>query len=277
MPDRVWYNRPMPFHVSEFHDEIHAAGDAAEPPAVAFARTVLGHEFRDPALLASALTHRSYRAEHPDGETDNQRLEFLGDAVLEILSSDLLYRRFPAADEGALSRLRSRITDERALAGIARRIGLGSRLLVGIGAEAQGSRDLDAVLADAMEAVVGAIYLDGGVAAADAVFRKLFAPEIDALDTLPASRWAGNPKGQLQQVAATLFHADPVYAELSRQGPDHAPVFVAEVRLGRFRAEGRAGNKRKAEALAAEGLLRQLAAGNQNAPEGTTDAPDVVY
>ena len=227
-------------------------------PAADSAQAALGHAFRDPALLESALTHRSYRAEHPAAAPDNQRLEFLGDAVLEILSSDLLFRRFPDADEGALSRLRSRITDERALAGIARRIGLGAWLLVGAGAETQGARDIDAVLADAMEALMGAVYLDGGLAAADAVFRRVFAPEADALDARPASRWAGNPKGHLQQIAATRFHADPVYAELSRQGPDHAPVFVAEVRLGDLRAEGRAGNKQKAQSLAAEELLRQL-------------------
>ena len=227
-------------------------------PASDSAQAALGHVFRDPALLESALTHRSYRAEHPDAAPDNQRLEFLGDAVLEILSSDLLFRRFPDADEGALSRLRSRITDERALAGVARRIGLGAWLLVGAGAETQGARDIDAVLADAVEALMGAVYLDGGLAAADAVFQRVFAPEVDALDARPVSRWAGNPKGHLQQVAATRFHAEPVYAELSRQGPDHAPVFVAEVRLGDLRAEGRAGNKQKAQSLAAEQLLKLL-------------------
>lgn len=228
------------------------------PPTTDIVQVALGHVFRDPTLLESALTHRSYRAEHDDAAPDNQRLEFLGDAVLEILSSDLLFRRFPDADEGALSRLRSRLTDERALAGIARRIGLGAWLLVGLGAEAQGARDIDAVLADAMEALLGAVYLDGGLPAADAVFRQLFAPEADALDVRPSSRWAGNPKGHLQHVAAARFHAEPIYAELSRQGPDHAPVFVAEVRVGDLRAEGRAGNKQKAQSLAAENLLRQL-------------------
>lgn len=219
----------------------------------------LGHVFRDPSLLESALTHRSRHAEHPEGPPDNQRLEFLGDAVLEILSSDALYRRFPNADEGALSRLRSRLTDETALSGIARRAGLGSWLRLGVGTEAQGGRDNTAVLADALEAVLGAAYLDGGLAAADAVFRTLFAPECATLDTLPSSRWAGNPKGHLQQVAATRFHAEPVYTELSRQGPDHAPEFVAEVRIGdTFRAEGRAGNKQRAQSIAAENLLRML-------------------
>ena len=127
-------------------------------PAADSAQTALGHAFRDPGLLESALTHRSYRSEHADAAPDNQRLEFLGDAVLEILSSDLLFRRFPDAHEGELSRLRSRLTDERALAGIARRLGLGAWLLVGAGAETQGARDLDAVLADAMEALMGAVY-----------------------------------------------------------------------------------------------------------------------
>ena len=240
-------------------------------PSADSAQAALGHVFRDPSLLVSALTHRSYRAEHADAAPDNQRLEFLGDAVLEILSSDLLFRRFPDADEGALSRLRSRLTDERALAGIARRLGLGPWLLVGLGAEAQGARDVDAVLADAVEALLGAVYLDGGLPAADAVFRRVFAPEADALDIRPASRWAGNPKGELQHIAAARFHAEPAYVELSRQGPDHAPVFVEEVRLGDLRAEGSAGNKREAESIAAANLLTLLAEADR-----TPDTPAAV-
>ena len=224
---------------------------------------MLRYAFRDPALREAALTTRAYRGEHPaDAPADNQRLEFLGDAVLELLSSRHLFDRFPDAREGALTVMRVRVTDETALAGIARRIGLGAALRIGAGEELQGARDNASILSDAIEALLGAIYLDGGLAAAAAAFDRTFAPELASLDGFDAAapvRWAGNPKGHLQKIAATRFHAVPVYTTLSRQGPDHAPVFTVEVRLGdNHRATGEGPSRQKAESAAAEALLAAL-------------------
>lgn len=227
-------------------------------PAAAMA----GYCFRNPALREAALTTRSYRSEHTGVADDNQRLEFLGDAVLELVSSRRLYERFPTAQEGALSVMRSRITDEPALAVVARRLGLGPLLRMGVGSDQQGGRDNDSTLADAVESLLGAIYLDGGLPAAEAAFDGTFGPELDALSGFPFSetaRWTRNPKGHLQQVAAKRYGTEPVYTVLSREGPDHAPVFRVEVRVGgEGSAVGEGPSKQKAEAAAAAALLEQL-------------------
>ena len=220
---------------------------------------MLSHPFRDPALRTAALTTRAHRGEHPDVLSDNQRLEFLGDAVLELISSRRLFERFPDAQEGELTVMRVRLTDETALAAVARRIGLGPELRVGAGEERQGARAKDSVLSDAIEALLGAVYLDGGLEAAEAAFDRSFAPDIAALAGFGSAepvRWERNPKGHLQTLAAARFHLEPVYAVLSREGPDHAPVFTAEVRVGDdLRATGTGSSRQKAEAAAAAALL----------------------
>lgn len=223
---------------------------------------MLRYVFQNPALFTEALTNRAYRNRNREVAVDNQRLEFLGDAVLELVVSRRLFDRFPSAQEGALTVMRTRVTDEAALAAIARRLGLGPLLLLDEGQEKQGIRDNDSVLSDAVESLLGAIYLDGGLAAAEAAFDRTFAPELADLDGFEVDkpvRWKGNPKGALQEFAARRLHQEPVYELLSRQGPDHAPVFRVAVRIGEnLRAEGEGPSKQKAEAAAAETLLAAI-------------------
>lgn len=237
---------------------------------------MLQHTFSDPLLLVEALTTRSYRCEHPGSGGDNQRLEFLGDAVLELVSSRALFDRFPDAQEGALTVMRSRLSDETALAAVARRIGLGAQLRLGRGEEQQGVRERDSVLSDALEALLGAVFLDGGFDAASAAFARTFAPELDALadfDAAAPSRWEGNPKGRLQQWVASRLHEDPVYKLLGREGPDHAPVFRVEVLVGgEVHATGAGPSRQKAEAAAAAAALEALEAHGDE--QGKPTQPD---
>lgn len=225
---------------------------------------MLSYVFQNPALFVVALTNRAYRVHNADVSQDNQRLEFLGDAVLELVCSRCLYDRFPEAQEGALTVMRTRLTDETALATIARRIQLGPFLRIDPGQENQGARDNDSILSDAVEAVLGAIYLDGGIEAATTVFLRTFAPELDALASFDVNRpvrWNGNPKGHLQQIAATRFHTSPVYTLLTREGPDHAPTFTVEARLSdQWVAQGTGPSRQKAEFAAAAALLALLEA-----------------
>lgn len=223
---------------------------------------MLSYVFRNPALYTEALTNRAYRNRDPEAQTDNQRLEFLGDAVLELVCSHCLYTRFPEAQEGALTVMRTRLTDEAALSTIARRLHIGPLLRLDYGQELQGARESDSILADALEALLGAIYLDGGFEAANTVFLRTFAPDLEALKDFDASRpirWQGNPKGHLQQLVATRFHTTPTYTLIAREGPDHAPTFSVEVRLPNdLHATGKGPNKQKAECAAAEALLALL-------------------
>jgi ribonuclease-3 len=215
--------------------------------------TILGHSFRDPALLRLALTHGSvgYEAQRP--QADNQRLEFLGDAVLQLTLSDLLFRRLPTADEGELTKARAQLVSTKALARIARRIGLGVHLRMGRGEEANGGRDRDSTLADALEAIAGAIHLDAGKAATDTFTLRLFGEDLESLRHGPLDT---NPKGQLQEMIQALSTESPSYRIVDETGPDHAKNFVAIVEwqsqeLGR----GDGASKKEAETQAAHQAL----------------------
>jgi ribonuclease III len=216
-------------------------------------RERLGYEPADPALFAAALTHRSAARAH------NERLEFLGDAVLNLLVAEHLYRAFPDADEGDLSRLRSRVVSREPLAQIAADLALGDALQLGGGELRSGGFRRQSILADALEAICGAIYLDGGVDAARSVIEKLIEPRIARL---PAAEALKDAKTRLQEYVQSRGLPLPRYEVERTEGEAHEQTFwvTCEVApLGR-RAGGMGSSRRRAEQAAAESVLRQIEA-----------------
>ena len=222
----------------------------------------IGYRFRDKALLERALTHRSFRFEHAEVVADNQRLEFLGDAVLGLMVAAWLFDKQAESREGTLTALRSRVTSGKALAGIAREINLGEYLRIGRGEEQSGGRERDSILEDALEAVIGAAWLDGGRRASDKIMQKLFAPFVDGLGD---DSWADNPKGELQELAQGRWKVVPVYEVTASDGPQHATVFTVKASVpGVGEAVGEGRSKRAAESAAAKLLLKKIKKDNQN-------------
>jgi len=229
---------------------------APRDPDLAGLSERIGYDFTDPALLRRAMSHRSWCAETP-GEVSNERLEFLGDAVLGWVVADIVYRRHQDLPEGKLTDLRKSVVNAVALAEIAGRIDIGRHLLLGKGESAAGGRDKASILSDALEAVIGAVYLDGGVIAAVDLIERLFseplrvaAQQLDRLDF----------KTLLQELTARLFDAAPVYV-LRESGPDHAKQFDATVLVGaRPIGEGTGRSKKVAEQMAAEAGFELLTA-----------------
>ena len=216
----------------------------------------LGYRFRNRALLKMALTHRSLRFESSAIDVDNQRLEFLGDAVLGFVTAAYLYETRHDKDEGVLTALRSRVTSGKALAALARDIDIGEYLLVGKGEEHSGGRERASNLTDALEAIFGAVYIDGGIRGFDKVFARLFHPLIDELGD---DVWDGNPKGRLQEHAQAEWRCSPVYRLISSQGPAHAATFTVEVEMnGRRCGRGEGRSKQEAERLAATVALEAI-------------------
>ena len=191
-----------------------------DPGALARFLDRLGYEFDDASLVGRALTHRSWCAEHA-AFASNERLEFLGDAVLGLVVTDDIYRRFPDAEEGQLSRVRASVVCAPALAEMARELGLGEVLLLGKGEAASGGRDRSSILADAMEAVIGAVYLDGGADAAAVLVQALVGPRLD-------DGGAQDHKSQLHERIARE-HAGTIRYDLTEDGPEHDKTFRAVV------------------------------------------------
>jgi ribonuclease-3 len=215
----------------------------------------IGHRFKDRQLLETALTHRSYRFER-NGSRDNQRLEFLGDAALSLAAAACLYETHADGDEGHLTATRSRLTSGKALAEASRKLGLGGYLLVGKGEESSGGRDRESNLEDVFEAVVGAVYLDGGMTAVIRMFRRLFGEAFhgEAVDAL-----VENPKGLLQAECQRRMKINPRYRILDRTGPAHASVFHVEVVVGEeLRETGSGRTKQEAERSAARAMLTAM-------------------
>ncbi len=222
--------------------------------ALRWLQSEIHYEFKQVKLLIRALTHTSYANEQDC--VHNERLEFLGDAVLELAVSHVLFAKFPEAQEGHLTKMRSALVSEPALAGVARRIGLGSCLLLGKGEAAQGGREKNSVLSDALEAVLGAIYLDGGL---EAVIRSV--------NFLYEGRWPVPPetfrprdfKSQLQEMTQRIWKARPAYALLDSSGPEHAKQYIVEVILpDKSTIQWTDSSMRKAEQGAAERALHML-------------------
>ena len=216
----------------------------------------LGHRFRDVALLERSLTHKSYLNENPSGgREDNERLEFLGDALLGFAVGQLLMETFPARSEGELSKTRAQIVNEQALAGVAQAVGLGEWLFLGRGEEQSGGRRKPSLLADACEAVMAAIYLDGGFDAALSVVRRLFGELVQAV----REAGVGDYKTRLQERVQGTLRLQPRYAIVGESGPAHDKRFEVALYVGDrelSRAEGR--SKKEAEQRAAELALAAI-------------------
>lgn len=213
----------------------------------------LGHEFSEPGLLEQALTHRSWVAENPQGE-DNERLEFLGDAVLQMIMTRHLFDEYPAMPEGQMAKVRAACVSRDALSSVAVRIGLGERVQLGRGEEISGGRHKASILADTLEAVIAAVYLDGGV---DAVRPFILREWKDIVAQRAASPGRRDYKTRLQEVLA-LEGATPHYV-IDESGPDHNKRFSATVTVeGRKLGEGDGSSKKEAEQAAAGQALQRM-------------------
>jgi ribonuclease-3 len=232
----------------------------ASPAALLAAR--LGLEVKHLFLYEQALVHSSYVNEHPDeGLISNERLEYLGDAVVSLIISDALWGSHPDEPEGALTTRRAAVVSTRGLARIATRMDLGSFLLVGQGAERSGERKRGSVLAAAVEAITAAAYLDRGLDYARKLFLEWAAPDLAGTERSDAVK---PPKSRLQEHAFALSTRPPVYHVLSAEGPDHAKHYVVEVSIGDERlGRGEGRNRRDAESQAAVAALRALESGDR--------------
>jgi ribonuclease-3 len=227
-------------------------------PADRLARDI-GVAFSNPDLLQQSLYHRSYLNEAPDREIEsNERMEFLGDAVLGLIVSEKLYRDYPTLSEGHLSQIRATLVRWDALAHAAQRIGLGSYLVLGRGEELSGGRERPSNLAGAFEALIGAAFLDGGMTKARKLVLKLLKPDFEQIAEQGAT---ADSKSELQHVAQTRWHQIPEYKLISSEGPDHAKLFTVEVGVGeQVLGRGQGRNKKQAELNAARQALETLAA-----------------
>lgn len=243
-------------------------------PALRALAARLPHEFSRPEFLETALNHRSAAfeagaARRGKAPPDNERLEFLGDAVLAFVASEVIYRQFPAASEGELTRLRAALVNEQSLAEMATRIDLGAALRLGRGEDRSGGRNKPSLLADALEAVFAAVFLDAGIDTARTVIAGLITPSLDALarDRAPGH----DAKTHFQERFQARYHSTPSYTLVGHSGPDHNRVWTVEMCAGdhlRTRGEGR--SKKAAEQAAAAEGLRLLDAGWQppDVPQG---------
>lgn len=234
--------------------------------AAAWLRHALDYAFRDPALLEAALTHRSAGGPH------NERLEFLGDAVLNCVVARLVFREFAAADEGDLSRFRASLVSGEALAVIALELDLGSYVRLGSGELKSGGFRRKSILADALEAIFGAIYLDGGFEAAERVIERLF---VARLDRLPSAAELKDPKTRLQEAVQAKGLPLPGYCVESISGEAHNQVFevLCSVEALGLRATGVGPSRRRAEQAAASEILNALPTASARSPLPVSTVP----
>lgn len=210
----------------------------------------LTYRFRDTNLRTRALSHRSV------GAANNERLEFLGDALVNMLVAEMLFEQYPKSDEGELTRRRSHLVSEPALAGIARELDLGDELHLGPGELKSGGFRRDSILADAFEALIAAIYLDGGWDACRGTVRELFAGRVEGVGALTGK----DAKTRLQELLQSRGQPLPIYTLVAATGADHAKTFEVECEIAmlQMRALGRGGSRRAAEQAAAAAALEQL-------------------
>ena len=214
----------------------------------------LNYSFRDPSILKEALTHSSSLSPKEGRGRDNERLEFLGDSVIELVVSHLLYERFPERREGDLSKMRASLVNEESLAKLARQIELGEVLILGKGEERTGGREKDSILSSAFEAIAAAIYLDGGYKEAERVLREFFHPLIEERG------WKDKDyKTQLQEYTQGRYKTVPRYVLLKEEGPDHKKVFEVAVTVGgKIWGKGRGRSKKEAEQKAAREAWKRI-------------------
>ncbi len=217
-----------------------SAASQASPYAVLEER--LGHRFRDATLCETALTHKSWVNESGK-RSDNERLEFLGDAVLALVVSDILMNALPEGPEGELSKVRAAIVNEAGLARVAEALTLGEWIFLGRGEEQAGGRQKRSILSNALEALIGAVYLDGGFPAAFSVTEQLFRPLLADAQVVADRDF----KSRLQEMSQARLQLAPTYMVMSQQGPDHDKTFEVAIFLGE-REYGRAQGKSKKEA-----------------------------
>ncbi len=222
-------------------------------------QTALGHPFARPELLDRALVHRSWAHDQNPPRPDNERLEFLGDAVLGLVVAEYFVRAFPDVEEGRLTRARVALVRAETLARHARRLGLGAHLRLGRGEVEQGGRDKDSILADGLEAVIGAVYQDAGLEGARRFVLRTMGEDLARRDADGGPHSPRNPRTALQEVLQERRRGTPRYEVVQRTGPDHAPQFIAAVRVGEeVLARGEGGSKRDAYEAAALEALRGL-------------------
>ena len=227
----------------------------------------LGYTFRDERLLLLSLTHPSVAHETPGGAPHNQRLEFLGDAVIGLVLTRELYEKFPTLGEGPLTKARAQMVNRRTLAHEARRLGLGHDLVLSRGEEASGGRDRPSALADAFEAILGAMFLDGGYDAARDFILRCFRDAFGELAQVPNLE---NPKGELQELLQSRSPEAPQYELKGASGPDHDRVFECAVfHQGVELARGRGKSKKEAESQAAVAALLVLRSGHETEPSAS--------
>jgi ribonuclease III len=228
----------------------------AQPSAYAILEQKLGYSFRDASLCETALTHKSWMNESQEsGRTDNERLEFLGDAVLALVTSDLLMKRLPDQPEGELSKSRAAIVNESGLAQVAEILSLGQWIFLGRGEEQAGGRKKRSLLANTFEALLGAIYLDGGFLAAFQVAERQLSPFIADVPAAASKDF----KSRLQELAQAKLQTAPTYTVLSEQGPDHAKTFEIAILIGdKEYARAFGHSKKEAQQNAAEQALAAM-------------------
>jgi ribonuclease-3 len=215
-----------------------------QTPDFAALESVLGYSFRNRGLLETALTHRSFANENRElGRSDNEKLEFLGDAVLDLVVGERLMNGFPEASEGELSVTRAQVVSEAGLSEVARELGLGGFLFLGKGENQTGGREKPSLLADAFEAVIAAVYVDGGFDASRNLIHRLLGERIDNVETTGFYDF----KTRLQETAQARLRATPIYRVIAEEGPDHDKTFVVAVEINEFEW-GRAAGKSKKSA-----------------------------
>ncbi|MGC1394268.1 MAG: ribonuclease III [Coleofasciculaceae cyanobacterium] len=212
--------------------------------------------FRDPLLLRRALTHRSYFNEHPAEKDDNERLEFLGDAILNFLVGELIYGRYQKMSEGKMTSLRSELVREKQLFKFATELGIGDKLRLGKGTIQDGGRENPSLLSDAFEAIIGAYFLDSGIDRVRDFVRPLFIP---VADSIVYAQSAINSKSLLQQWGLEKYRENPEYFIIDESGPDHEKVYTVQVRIkGKLYGTGMGRSKQAAEKQAAQEALKKV-------------------
>lgn len=213
-------------------------------------------EFKNKSLLKEALTHRSYLNENPSWGRNNERMEFLGDSVLELITSEFLYKKYPNEDEGQLTVLRAALINYQMLAQVAREIELENYILLSKGEAKDFGKGREAILADAFEALLAAIYLDQGYEASEKFIVKFLLPHLDEIEKLQLYK---DPKSLLQEMIQEQSKSTPTYKVLEESGPEHQKIFRVGVYVGeKFIAEGKGSSKQEAELNAASQALSSL-------------------
>lgn len=228
-------------------------------PSADSSPAISNYQFTNPSFLIEALTHKSYVNERREpGQKHNERLEFLGDAVLSLIVCDYLARRYPELNEGALSKLKAKLVSEASLANAARQLGLGARLKLGRGEELSNGRDKASLLADALEAVIAAIYLDGGLETSRNFTIEVLTDALRQIDVLQGKPGGDDYKTRFQEWCQKRYELLPRYVIVREIGPDHQKTFEVEVLVNdRVLGIGRGQSKKEAEQEAAQRALER--------------------